>query len=145
MLTGLQPSGARSGIELYHASIRDPVWEYVIDNHTASVCLELQSSKLSLVGHSHVPLVYGYAGGEFVAGLAPADSEVSFAEGPFLFNPGSVGQPRDGDPRAAYLILDMEQQLATWKRVPYDIEATQKAINEAGLPRRLGMRLSDGR
>ena len=107
-LKRLQPSGERAGVELYHASIRDPVWEYVIDNHTAAVCLELQSSQLALIGHSHVPLLYGYSGEDFVAGLAPADTEISFAGGPFLLNPGSVGQPRDGDPRAAYLLLDLD-------------------------------------
>jgi predicted phosphodiesterase len=145
ILRELSPSGERAGVELYHASIRDPVWEYVIDNHTAAVCLELQSSQLALIGHSHVPLLYGYAGGEFVAGLAPADTEMTFAGGPFLLNPGSVGQPRDGDPRAAYLLLDFERETATWKRVTYDIAATQKSIAAVGLPRRLGTRLNDGR
>lgn len=144
-LKRLQPRGERAGVELYHASIRDPVWEYVIDNHTAAVCLELQSSQLALIGHSHVPLLYGYSGEDFVAGLAPADTEISFAGGPFLLNPGSVGQPRDGDPRAAYLLLDLDSEHATWKRVQYDIAATQRSIAEVGLPRRLGTRLSSGR
>jgi predicted phosphodiesterase len=145
VLDELRPSGERAGVELYHASIRDPIWEYVIDNHTAAVCLELQQSALALIGHSHVPLIYGYVDDEFVGGLAPGGTEVMFEGGPFLFNPGSVGQPRDGDPRAAYLHLDMDAHRATWRRVEYDIEATQKAIKEAGLPRRLGSRLSDGR
>ncbi len=143
VLEGLSPSGEHAGVELYHASIRDPVWEYVIDPHTATVCLELQSSKISLVGHSHVPLVYGYAGEEFVAGLAPAGTEVSLADGPYLLNPGSVGQPRDGDPRAAYMVLDLDREVATWKRVDYDIKATQQAIDAAKLPRRLGTRLAE--
>ena len=105
-LRSLDPSGKRGGVELYHGSIRDPVWEYVIDDHTAAVCLELQGTPLSLVGHSHVPLVYGYAGDRFLGGLAGAETRPRDEPGPFLLNPGSVGQPRDGDPRAAYMTLD---------------------------------------
>jgi predicted phosphodiesterase len=144
-LQRLVPSGERHGVELYHGSIRDPVWEYVIDDRTAATCLELQKAPLSLVGHSHVALVYGYAGETFVAGMTPADTSMELGGGPFLLNPGSVGQPRDGDPRAAYLELDPDARMATWRRVPYDIDRTHKAIEDAGLPRRLGLRLYEGR
>jgi predicted phosphodiesterase len=145
-LRSLRPSGARGGVELYHASIRDPVWEYVIDDRTAATCLELQQSRLALIGHSHIPLFYGYdATGGFTAGAMPADRELSLAGGPFLLNPGSVGQPRDGDPRAAYLLVDVDGDLAVWRRAKYDIGAAQGAILAAGLPRRLASRLADGR
>jgi predicted phosphodiesterase len=144
-LAELQPQGERHGVELYHASIRDPVWEYVIDDRTAAICLEKQSSKLSLVGHSHVPLAYGYDGDTFLGGMAGADTELSTLPGPFLLNPGSVGQPRDGDPRAAYLLLDLDTGTARWRRVDYDVQDAQRAIREAGLPLRLGARLAEGR
>jgi predicted phosphodiesterase len=144
-LRSLQPSGARHDVELYHGSIRDPVWEYVIDDRTAAICLELQSSRLALVGHSHVPLVYGYEGETFVAGVTPADTRMELGEGPFLLNPGSVGQPRDGDPRASYLLLGLDDGIAEWRRTTYDVDRTRDAIEEAGLPRRLGLRLYEGR
>jgi diadenosine tetraphosphatase ApaH/serine/threonine PP2A family protein phosphatase len=144
-LLTLSPSGQREGVELYHASIRDPVWEYVIDDRTAQHCVDLQSSPLALIGHSHVPLVWGYAGGRFVGGMAPGDTMIELGEGRFLLNPGSVGQPRDGDPRAAFLILDTTANTATWRRVDYDIGRAQAAIAEAGLPQRLGSRLAEGR
>ena len=144
-LRELRPSGERHGVELYHASIRDPVWEYVIDDRTAAICLEKQGSQISMVGHSHVPLAYGYAGDTFLGGMAGADTELSTLPGPFLLNPGSVGQPRDGDPRAAYLLLDLDTGQARWRRVDYDVQDAQRAIREAGLPLRLGARLAEGR
>jgi predicted phosphodiesterase len=144
-LQKLIPEGERHGVEMYHASIRDPVWEYVIDDRTAAVCLAAQHSPIALIGHSHVALMYGYVEGTFVAGTAAADSSVPLGEGPFLLNPGSVGQPRDGDPRAAFLVLDLDQARATWRRVEYDIARTQQTIRDAGLPQRLASRLADGR
>jgi predicted phosphodiesterase len=144
-LRSLEPKGERGGVELYHGSIRDPVWEYVIDDRTAAVCLELQGTPLSLVGHSHVPLAYGYAGDRFLGGLAGAETRLETSPGPFLLNPGSVGQPRDGDPRAAYMTLDLDGGGAEWHRVDYDVRAAQTAIRDAGLPLRLGARLAEGR
>jgi diadenosine tetraphosphatase ApaH/serine/threonine PP2A family protein phosphatase len=144
-LAELQPKGERHGVELYHGSIRDPVWEYVIDDRTAAICLDHQKSALSLVGHSHVPLAYGYANDTFLGGLAPADTRLQTAPGPFLLNPGSVGQPRDGDHRAAYLTVELETGAADWRRVDYDVRAAQQAIRDAGLPLRLGARLAEGR
>ena len=107
-LSELRPSGERHDVQLNHGSIRDPVWEYVIDDRTAAICIEHQTSALGMVGHSHVPLAYGYADGTFIGGLAPAGTEMVVKPGPFLLNPGSVGQPRDGDPRAAYLTVELE-------------------------------------
>jgi predicted phosphodiesterase len=143
-LRELRPDGERGGVELYHGSIRDPVWEYVIDDRTAAICMEQQHSDLSLVGHSHVPLLYGYADEGFTGGVAPGGTEVVARPGPFLLNPGSVGQPRDGDWRAAYMILDLETRNADWRRVEYDVGAAQRSIRAAGLPARLGNRLAEG-
>jgi predicted phosphodiesterase len=143
-LRALEPKGERHGVELYHGSIRDPVWEYVIDDRTAAICMEQQGSSLALVGHSHVPLAYGYADDGFMGGVAPGGTEIVVRPGPFLLNPGSVGQPRDGDPRAAYLILDTAEANADWRRVEYDVAAAQRTIRDAGLPARLGNRLATG-
>jgi predicted phosphodiesterase len=143
-LLTLSPSGQRDGVELYHASIRDPVWEYVIDDRTAQYCLERQSSSLALIGHSHVPLVWGYADGRFVGGMAPGDTMLELGEGPFLLNPGSVGQPRDGDARAAWLLIDIPAGRAIFRRIPYAIEQTQAEMRAAGLPQELGSRLAVG-
>jgi predicted phosphodiesterase len=143
-LARLVPAGERHGVELYHASIRDPVWEYVLDDSTAAACLAMQESALCFIGHSHVPLVFGEVGGQLVGGAIAGDASLRLDAGTFLLNPGSVGQPRDGDARASYLTLDLESSLASWHRVEYDIAATQAAMHEAGLPPRLASRLSDG-
>jgi predicted phosphodiesterase len=145
-LKSLVPFGARNDVELYHASIRDPIWEYVVDPGTAAACLALQEHNLALIGHSHVPLAYAAAQGELVlAGYAEEGSLQLAVNARYLINPGSVGQPRDGDPRAAYLVLDLDDRLVTWRRIGYDIAAAQQAIVDAGLPRSLAIRLSDGR
>jgi diadenosine tetraphosphatase ApaH/serine/threonine PP2A family protein phosphatase len=120
------------------------VWEYVLSEYVALASLEATSSPIVLVGHSHVALALGLVDGQLVGGLAPEGSGVSFSESRWLLNPGSVGQPRDGDPRAAYLQLDLEAKTATFKRVEYDVAGTQREIREAGLPEGLAARLASG-
>ena len=143
-LRTLSPSGERNDVELYHASPRDPVWEYVIDPRTAQSCLELVRHDLTLIGHSHVPLAYRQ-GEHTASGGYSEPGTLDLAGGRWLLNPGSVGQPRDGDPRAAYMVLDTTAGTATWKRIEYDIERAQQAIVEAGLPGSLAWRLGEGR
>ncbi|MGZ4431088.1 MAG: metallophosphoesterase family protein [Gaiellales bacterium] len=145
-LRRMSPSGERAGVEMHHGSVRDPVWEYVIDDRTAEICMELQHAQIALVGHSHVPLAYAARDGRFAwGGYAPADEIELRSDSRYLFNPGSVGQPRDGDPRAAYMLLDVDAGRAEWRRVEYDIGRAQAAIVAAGLPRSLGLRLFEGR
>ena len=145
-LRDLEPVGERAGISLYHGSPRDPIWEYVIDEPTAAACLEVQAQRISLVGHSHIPLLYRQDGRRgATGGYAGEGTAAALDHRRCLLNPGSVGQPRDGDPRAAYLLLDLDGGEATWQRVEYDIERTQRAILDAGLPRSLAARLADGR
>jgi predicted phosphodiesterase len=145
-LRALQPSGERHGVALYHASPRDPVWEYVLDNRTAAACLHEQSQPIALIGHSHIPLMYGLEGDDDrAAGGYAHEGTRPLGEGRRLINPGSVGQPRDGDPRAAYIVLDLGARTVTWRRLEYDIERTQRAVIEAGLPRSLALRLRVGR
>jgi predicted phosphodiesterase len=142
-LSGLRPLAARDGVELFHASARDPVWEYVLSEDAAHATFELTQAPVVLVGHSHVALALAYYGGKVAGGLAPAGTEAEL-KGRWLLNPGSVGQPRDGDPRAAWLLLDLERRFAAFHRVVYPIDRTQEEMRERGLPRALGARLERG-
>jgi diadenosine tetraphosphatase ApaH/serine/threonine PP2A family protein phosphatase len=137
----LSPSGKRAGVGLYHASPRDPIWEYVLSPAVAWAAIATAPERLVLVGHSHVALRFTPEGD---LGLAPDGTELELTEGRWLLNPGSVGQPRDGDPRAAWLLLDLGQGRASFRRVPYDVERTQAEIREAGLPEALAARLDAG-
>ena len=143
-LGALQPQGTAHGVELFHASPTDPVWDYVLSGEAALAALELTSSPLVLVGHSHVALQISLRDGVLDGGLAPAGTELDLSAGRFLLNPGSVGQPRDGDPRAAWLLLDLERRFAEFRRVPYPILQTQTEIRERGLPEPLAARLARG-
>ena len=113
LLRALEPSGERHGVELFHASPRDPVWEYVIDPRTAQSCLELLRHDLCLIGHSHVPLAYSPGSGGRAGGGHRGPGTLELGDGRWILNPGSVGQPRDGDPRAAYMVLDLDAGTAT--------------------------------
>jgi predicted phosphodiesterase len=142
-LASLRAIGQTEGVDLYHASARDPVWEYVLTEEAARATFELSSAPLLLVGHSHVALALTLDGDDVAGGLAPAGTEADL-NGRWLLNPGSVGQPRDGDPRAAWLLLDLERRFAAFHRVPYSIEDTQSEMRERGLPRALATRLERG-
>lgn len=143
-LAGLSSSAAVSGVELYHGSPRDPVWEYVLSAEAALAALESTEAQVVLVGHSHVALAVSRRGRHLDGGLAPGGTEVDLSRGRRLLNPGSVGQPRDGDPRAAWLLLDLEARRASFRRVPYEVERTQAEIRAAGLPEPLAERLAHG-
>jgi diadenosine tetraphosphatase ApaH/serine/threonine PP2A family protein phosphatase len=144
ILDGLEPAGTAQDVALYHGSARDPIWEYVLSDESALASLELADSPLVLVGHSHVALQVVESAGELAGGVAPAGTEVELGGVRALLNPGSVGQPRDGDPRAAYLLLDLDARRASFGRVEYDIERTQSEMREAGLPELLAGRLALG-
>jgi diadenosine tetraphosphatase ApaH/serine/threonine PP2A family protein phosphatase len=144
LLDRLEPEGAAHGVALYHGSARDPIWEYVLSDESALATLELAGSPLVLVGHSHVPLRIEESGDELNGGVAVAGTELELDGARTLLNPGSVGQPRDGDPRAAYLLLDLDAQRASFLRVDYDIERTQREMRDAGLPEMLAARLELG-
>jgi predicted phosphodiesterase len=143
-LDGLLPLGQNDGVGLYHGSPRDPVWEYVLSAQQARDCLDIQSQRVCLIGHSHVACHFSRRNGAMEALLAEGGATIDLAEGEWLVNPGSVGQPRDGDPRAAYMMLDTGAWNATFHRVDYDIEAAGGAILEAGLPAQLAERLYEG-
>lgn len=142
-LSGLESSAAVDGAELFHASPRDPVWEYVLTAEAAYFSLLSTEAPLVLVGHSHVALAIGLDDAELHGGLAPVGTEIRL-DGRWLLNPGSVGQPRDGDPRAAWLELDTDERVARFHRVAYPIERTQAQMRDRGLPEPLATRLAHG-
>ncbi len=145
-LNTLETHDESKPIGLYHASPRDPVWEYVLAVDQAAECMKEQSGRVSLIGHSHVALFFsdGAGNGSPAGGQAESGRKLDLSEGRWLVNPGSVGQPRDGDPRAAWLLLDLDSWTAEWRRVEYPIEDAASAIREAGLPPALADRLFQG-
>jgi diadenosine tetraphosphatase ApaH/serine/threonine PP2A family protein phosphatase len=149
MLRELKPAGERQGVALFHASPRDPVWEYVLSAEQADACLDAQPARIALIGHSHVSLFFvrpaaDEHSGEIRGAQASDDTLLDLETGAWLINPGSVGQPRDGDPRSAWLELDTWEQTARFHRVAYDVERAAASISAAGLPRRLADRLQVG-
>ncbi len=148
-LRGLEPTGVRGGIGLFHASPRDPIWEYVLSTDQAEAGLDAQEQRVGLIGHSHVSLFFARAEdarpGDTQGAQAGDDALLSLERGEWLLNPGSVGQPRDGDPRAAWMELDTEQWVAHFHRVEYDVSTAAATILAAGLPSPLADRLEVGR
>jgi len=143
-LAGLAPLGQTAGVGLYHASPRDPVWEYVLSVTQAGECLDVQRQRICLIGHSHVACWFGRDGGDTDGQQADDGAVIDMADGDWLVNPGSVGQPRDGDRRAAWLMLDTGAWTATFHRVEYPIDEAARTIIDAGLPRSLADRLYQG-
>ncbi|HYM83950.1 MAG TPA: metallophosphoesterase family protein [Candidatus Dormibacteraeota bacterium] len=146
-LAALPETAARDDIGLRHASYRDPVWEYITSSSIAGDSLaivEAEGLAVGLFGHTHLPAVFADLDGRVVA-TSPSDgTRVALDGHRALLNPGSVGQPRDGDPRASFMLLDTERREATWRRVRYDIAAVQARFRRAGLPERLATRLDHG-
>ncbi len=141
-LEALEPKSEREAVGLFHASPRDPVWEYVLSPGIAYAGMAATSQELVLVGHSHIALVFRLS--TTTLATAAEGTEAELVDDRWLLNPGSVGQPRDGDPRAAWLLLDLETRRATFRRVSYDVEKTQAEIRERGLPEALAARLEHG-
>lgn len=132
-------------VTLVHGSLVNPLEEYITSAERARASLKQLSTRWGVFGHTHIPLAYVEEQPGRVVRWEPVDRGASCTVPPrSLFNPGSVGQPRDGDPRASYAIYDTETQTWTWYRVPYDIEAVQEAILKAGLPPKHAMRLAYG-
>jgi predicted phosphodiesterase len=131
---------------LVHGSPRSPVWEYVMDLYTARLNMAYFSTQFCLVGHTHMPCVFQMDSDRpestrlyFMA----IDQEITL-DRKAIVNPGSVGQPRDHDPRASYLIYDDEENHWLYRRVEYDIGQVQDRIRAAGLPNNHAARLEAG-
>jgi predicted phosphodiesterase len=143
-LESLEPLGHAAGVDLFHASPLDPVWDYVLTMEGALAALRFATATIVLVGHTHVPLAISLARDELGGGHAPGGHAVDLADARWLLNPGSVGQPRDGDPRAAWLLLDLDARRADFRRLAYDIPRVQAAMRTARLPEALAARLERG-
>ncbi len=144
-LAELSPKGREGPIGLYHASPRDPVWEYVLSALLAELCLDTQPDRICLIGHSHVASSFVRHEGEPATGEPCREgAELDLSGGEWLLNPGSVGQPRDGDPRAAWLLLDLDADTASYRRTSYDVAGAAAAIKAARLPNSLAERLEYG-
>jgi predicted phosphodiesterase len=147
-LMQLDPTGAAPNIALAHASPRDPVWEYLEYPQQAAANFGLFEQQACLVGHTHVPHIFEEVVDD--SGRRMVQERTDVAEPDLLdgvrriLNPGSVGQPRDGDPRAAYALLNTGNSSFTLKRVAYDVQKAQGLILAAGLPSSLASRLSVG-
>lgn len=129
---------------LVHGSLRDPTWEYITSKSAARASIDVMTTPIGLHGHTHVPMAWVSTGNLVRGAPARTDDRFSYAVGRSLLNPGSVGQPRDGDRRSSYLVLDTDAQTATWHRVDYDIEAVIASMRAADLPIRLAERLRHG-
>lgn len=141
-LAALPRTLEKSDITLCHGSLRDPLWEYVTNPRSAAASLALAKTAHCCAGHTHVPSLFreqpdgprSRVRYETVYPLAPRA----------FINPGSVGQPRDGDPRAAYAVLDLAEGTVTFHRSPYRIDETQRRIRQRGLPPIFAERLAFG-
>jgi predicted phosphodiesterase len=144
-LSTLEPSGTASQVGLFHGSPRDPVWEYVMSVLLADLCFDAFEERIGLIGHSHVACSFERHEGEPATGSPRrADEVADVTAGRHLLNPGSVGQPRDGDPRASYMIVDTDTAAYELRRVAYPVARTQERMRELGLPSRLVGRLELG-
>jgi diadenosine tetraphosphatase ApaH/serine/threonine PP2A family protein phosphatase len=136
-----QTVGAK--ITVVHATLDMPhMWGYIFDKLTAAACMNYQFTQLCFFGHTHVPLGFDKFGDIEGGKYEKVDLQPGHK---YLINVGSVGQPRDGDPRAAFVICSPEERVATLHRVEYDVKSCQQRILRAGLPERLAQRLAFGR
>jgi diadenosine tetraphosphatase ApaH/serine/threonine PP2A family protein phosphatase len=143
-LAALPERATLHGCALVHGSPREPIWEYITSPEVARENLAVLTSPIGLHGHTHVPVAWLEEGRRVELLRAAPEDTLELRGRRALVNPGSVGQPRDGDPTASYLILDPEAGRISWHRVRYDIESVQRAMRAAGLPTSLSARLAVG-
>lgn len=143
-LTALPERRSMGGCELVHGSPREPIWEYVTSAAVARANLAVLAAQIGLHGHTHHPVAWLEDGDGVELVRATRGGALELAGRRALVNPGSVGQPRDGDPDASYAILDPDVGIVTWHRVPYDVAGVQRDMRDAGLPASLSARLSVG-
>lgn len=144
-LRELSPQTVIDSVSLAHGSPRQPIWEYLLDTRTALQNFDHFDTPFCFVGHSHMPVVFQKRDEKHTADLSIPDIDIPLNMIPrAIYNPGSVGQPRDRDPRAAYAVFDSDQRTWNYHRVPYDIISVQKRMQSANLPQRHIQRLSAG-
>jgi len=139
-LNGLPLAGRIGRHRVVHGSPRDPIWEYILDeDQAAEILLEL-GARYCFFGHTHLPRIFTESGEQ-----VPDGTDWIELPAAALVNPGSVGQPRDGNPDAAFAVVDLSRPAVRFERVPYDIATTQAKIRDAGLPEVEAARLALGR
>ena len=144
-LLGLSPQAKVDEVTLVHGSPRDPVWEYIMDVYTATSNFNYFDTSFCFVGHSHLPVLYYMKNGKDLATVTfVSPGEKARLPKNCIVNPGSVGQPRDHDPRASYTIFDTEENTWAQHRAPYDIVEVQERMSKAGLPDEYIQRLDMG-
>jgi len=142
-LKKLQPRSEENGVTLAHASPRQPVLEYLLDSYSASENFNYFSTDYCFVGHTHVPVLF-FLRSKVVDLQVPLANTQTELKRRCIANPGSVGQPRDRDPRAAFAVFDDETEAWDYRRVEYDIATVQARMRAAGLPDRHTARLAGG-
>ena len=143
-LSALPERATIEGCDLVHGSPREPLWEYITSVPVARANLALLESPIGLHGHTHIPVAFVDDDGRVDVVGPGRESGLELRGRRALVNPGSVGQPRDGDPDASYMILDPGAGSVSWHRVRYDVTAVQDSMRAAGLPASLSSRLSVG-
>jgi len=133
------------GVTLAHGSPRYPIWEYLLDTKTATSNFDFFETAFCLVGHTHLPVIYNLDGSQPTAELdIPQPNSLINLKWRSIVNPGSVGQPRDRDTRAAFALFSPDDNSWDYRRVPYDIASVQARMVKAGLPERHIIRLTSG-
>lgn len=148
-LQALPPYTVEGSYTLAHGSPRQPIWEYILDPLTADHNFTAFKTTICLVGHTHIPGMFhlpdGSSDGQHCEPRAPLwNKALHLNSGRWIVNPGSVGQPRDGNPNASYAVLDLEENTWEYRRIPYPVQDTQRRMREQGLPLRLIERLAQG-
>ena len=134
-IQSLSPQAVIDDVTIVHGSPRDPIWEYIMDVYTATENFYFFDTKYCFIGHSHLPVLYLLNNDKDLASVTfISPGETTILPERTIVNPGSVGQPRDHDPRAAFTIYDTEEKTWTQHRTPYDISEVQKRMRNIGLP-----------
>ena len=142
-LSSLQQKIEINNVTLTHGSPRHPVWEYLMDSQTAALNFDYFSTPYCFVGHTHLPVVYTREDKKLVVYKPTPNNKITLSPRTII-NPGSVGQPRDHDPRAAYVIYNPGENTWDYRRLTYDIPAVQTRMADAQLPERHIVRLQAG-
>jgi predicted phosphodiesterase len=145
-LQSLVPMHELGQFTLVHASPRQPIWEYILNRYIARDNFQYFDTPYCLVGHTHVPVVYQEAGPDGECGESAPEygQPLQLNNHRLIINPGSVGQPRDSNPDAAYALLDTATGVWEYRRVRYDVAATQRHMRAANFPERLIIRIAYG-
>ncbi len=144
-LSGLPERRVDGELTAVHGSPRDPIWEYIVSAEVARASLDEFATRICLFGHTHYPVLYVERDGGMARVATELGARTPLAAGRLMLNPGSVGQPRDGNPDSSYVVLDLDAGDTEFRRVRYDIGRTQQLMREQQLPSWLAERLSHGR